>query len=146
MTTFLTNSIKLYVGYLRPIFYEVCQPDDNYEDCTSGEENDARKSFPSGHSSMSFCGLALLSFFLENQFGVSRLRYWRQDPSTGQVVMSYKRSIRLERIISIFCYAPMVFAGFIATSRIADNKHFPADVVGGAVLGTSVAALVNSLW
>jgi membrane-associated phospholipid phosphatase len=40
----------------------------------------------------------------------------------------------------------MGVAVFVAASRVADNKHHPADVVGGAVLGTSVSLFVHSLW
>ena len=40
----------------------------------------------------------------------------------------------------------MALALFIAASRVHDNMHFPADVVGGAVLGTAIAIYVNSLW
>jgi diacylglycerol diphosphate phosphatase/phosphatidate phosphatase len=149
LTNLLTNFAKLYVGYLRPLFYDVCVPDDAYEYCSSGEDNSARKSFPSGHSSISFCGLGLLSFYLEWRFGVSSLRSWHQDSSvvSGEImVMTQRRPLRLERIKSIFCYAPMLLAGFIATSRIVDNKHFPSDVVGGSILGAAIAKLVHGIW
>jgi diacylglycerol diphosphate phosphatase/phosphatidate phosphatase len=143
---FLTNSVKLYVGYLRPVFFDVCEPDGDYEECTSGEDREGRLSFPSGHASYSFCGLLLLSLYLERRFGVSRLRLWMHDPSSGQIVMGHKGPLRLARVVSILCYSPMVLAGFIAASRVVDNKHFPADVVGGAVLGGSIASLVHSIW
>ena len=157
ITLLLTNSVKLYVGYLRPIFYDVCEPDENYEACTIDDDRPIRVSFPSGHSSISFCGLSLLSFFLERQFGISSIRVLMHVPSTsinnnnGNIILGYHNNIddlhvRIRRIISIFCYLPMVFAGYIATSRIVDNKHFPADVVGGSVLGTAIAALVHSIW
>ena len=31
-------------------------------------------------------------------------------------------------------------------SRVHDNRHHPADVVGGALLGGSVASLVFGIW
>lgn len=40
----------------------------------------------------------------------------------------------------------MALALFIAVSRVRDNKHFPADVVGGSLLGGSIAIFANSLW
>jgi diacylglycerol diphosphate phosphatase/phosphatidate phosphatase len=146
LTVLLTNSIKLYVGYLRPIFYDVCEPDEEYEECTSGDDSQIRLSFPSGHASMAFCGLSLLSFYLERRLGISRLRIWMHDHSSGQIVMGHQKPPRLARIISIFCYSPIVLAGFIAASRVVDNKHFPADVVGGSVLGCAIASLVHSIW
>lgn len=146
ITCLVTSAVKLYVGYLRPIFYDVCVPDDTYEYCSSEHQNDVRKSFPSGHASISFCGMALLSFFLEGRFGVSSLRMWQQDLASGEFRLTQLRPIQLERIVSICCYAPFLLAFFIAASRVADNKHFPADVVGGAVLGTSVASFVHRVW
>ena len=146
LTSLLTGSAKLYVGYLRPIFYDVCVPDDTYEHCSSGQDNGARKSFPSGHASISFCGLGLLSLYLEYRFGVSGLRMWHRDSVSGELIMTQKRAVRLERIKSILCYAPIVVAGFIATSRIVDNKHFPADVVGGSILGATVAKMLHCIW
>lgn len=146
LTMILTNSMKLYAGYLRPIFYDICLPDDDYEYCSSGDDNGARKSFPSGHSSTSFCGLGLLSFYLEHRFGLSSLRKWHLDPSNGELTLRQIRPVRFERINSIVCHAPLLLAGFIAASRVADNKHFPADVVGGSILGASIAKMVHSVW
>ena len=146
ITSIVTTAVKLYVGYLRPIFYDICIPDDTYEYCSSEHDNEARKSFPSGHASISFCGLALISFYLERRFGVSSLRTWQQDLATGEFRLTQLKPIRLERIISICCHAPFLLACFIAASRVADNKHFPADVVGGAVLGTSIANFVHRVW
>jgi diacylglycerol diphosphate phosphatase / phosphatidate phosphatase len=146
LTNILTNAIKLYVGYLRPIFYDVCEPDDAYQYCTSGEDNAARVSFPSGHSSLAFCGLGLFAFYLEHRFGLSKLHEWRLDAVSGQWWWAQTRPARLERIFSILSFTPFLLACFIAASRIVDNKHFPADVVGGSVLGASTAKLVHGIW
>ena len=157
ITLLLTNAIKLYVGYLRPIFYDVCVPDDEYETCTSGDDNSARQSFPSGHSSLSFCGLGLYSCYLEQRFGVSS---WRETPAQHQhssipysetdrrsdQMVSGSYIIMLARLSSILSRTPLLLAGFIATSRIVDNHHFPADVVGGSVLGLSIALWIHSIW
>jgi len=40
----------------------------------------------------------------------------------------------------------MAVAVFIAASRVVDNKHWPADVVAGALLGSSVANFVHGLF
>ena len=39
-----------------------------------------------------------------------------------------------------------VFAFWVAWSRLAVGAHFPADVVGGALIGLVCAALVSGLW
>jgi diacylglycerol diphosphate phosphatase / phosphatidate phosphatase len=146
LTNLLTNFIKLYVGYLRPIFYDVCEPNDTYEYCTSGEDNGARVSFPSGHASAAFCGLGLFAFYLEQRFGLSTLHEWRLDAVSGHWWWVQTRPARFERIFSILCYMPFLLAGFIAASRVVDNKHFPADVVGGSLLGAATAKVVHGIW
>jgi hypothetical protein len=52
LNTLASESIKLYVGYLRPMFYSDCQPSADYQYCTSEPKSHSdRKSFISGHAS-----------------------------------------------------------------------------------------------
>eukprot|EP00980_Cylindrotheca_fusiformis_P008736 scaffold1868_cov193-Cylindrotheca_fusiformis.AAC.21 len=146
ITILLTDFIKLYVGYLRPNFLQGCEPDDNYEYCTSDREREMRLSFPSGHSSLSFCGLGILSYYLEMRYGISGSRVLVFHKPSGEMLMGYSQPIGYRRIIAVLSYFPMVIAGFIASSRVVDNFHFPADVVGGALLGASIAWLSHSTW
>lgn len=125
----VTGSMKLYCGYLRPVFFQLCKPDDTMDECTSSNL-DARKSFPSGHASLSFCGLMLLSRFIHARFGVA----------------SSKHTSSRHRFMSVVSLLPIGLATFIAASRVVDNRHFPADVVAGAVLGGSVARYVHDIW
>lgn len=134
LTQTLTNLAKQYVGYLRPIFYDTCQPDEDYEYCTSKDNRQGRLSFPSGHASLSVCGLLLLSLFLEYAFGKTSYQKSRTKPH------------KFVRIVSVLCYAPMLLALFILLSRVHDNHHHPADVVGGSLLGGSIASLVFGIW
>ena len=39
LTTLTTFAVKNYVGYLRPAFYNLCVPTEDYSDCTNDEEN-----------------------------------------------------------------------------------------------------------
>lgn len=129
----LTNFCKLYVGYLRPNFYAYCVPDDDFQLCASEIGNEeGRKSFLSGHASNSFCGLLLLSLFLDSTFGIQR--------------DNKKSSPPLQRLVTALCYSPMVLAFFISISRVRDNFHHPADVVGGALLGGSIAILAYGIY
>ena len=70
-TNFIVIEImKKYVGYLRPHFYQRCQFDATALDCQS-DIIDARKSFPSGHASTSFCAMTLLTLYLLHLYGLS---------------------------------------------------------------------------
>jgi len=146
ITISLTNFVKLYAGYLRPIFLQGCDPDENYENCTSGNDREMRLSFPSGHASLSFCGLCVFSLYLEHCYSMSASKVLLLNKQSGEVMMTYKQNSRFTRIMSIMCYFPVVIAIFIAASRVHDNMHFPADVVGGSLLGGSVASLVHQTW
>lgn len=143
LTQSLTNFAKLYCGYLRPVFLDLCQPDENWQ-CT-GDPNDlhqGRVSFMSGHASLSFCGLLVFSYFLEGHFGYSayKKKLASEPPS------STPEPLKLIRIVSVLCYAPMLVAFFIALSRVHDDHHHPADVVGGTLLGGTIASLIYSIW
>lgn len=174
-----TDRIKAYCGCLRPSFYDLCQvvvsgdgSSSSYETCSSKNASTARRSFPSGHASVSFCGLTLLSLFFHHTFGVPRLRLERQKfkfqkqntlhesinnetglPDTrhpgsrhgGSCAQDLHHPLRY-RCMSILSLTPMGLALFISASRVVDNRHFPVDVVGGSVLGTAVAIFVHSLW
>ena len=182
LTILITNLVKTYCGYLRPVFMEFCEPDEFYQECTSGKDAGARKSFPSGHSSLSMCGLLMLSHYLELQFGVSKLRstfFLRDHNSTTNHRLTNTAGPRT--ITSIFCYTPVLLAIFCAASRVhgeyqdvlgfvgtrdpplhywliafirfiiylhkyLDNKHHPADVVGGCLLGGSIATWIFNIW
>mmetsp|Transcript_929 Transcript_929/g.1983 ORF Transcript_929/g.1983 Transcript_929/m.1983 type:complete len:380 (+) Transcript_929:256-1395(+) len=174
LTDLVTNCIKYYVGYLRPIFLDICQPhyDEEHAMFRCMDEHDphtldARVSFPSNHSAWSFCGMLLLSMYLERRFGLSSISNSGNDcdmttgPSNitdrrtktsprykNRKEQQWQRQDRqsLYRLVSLICYSPMLFATFVAASRVVDNKHFPADVVCGAMLGGSIASLVFGIW
>jgi membrane-associated phospholipid phosphatase len=154
----VTECVKLYVGYLRPVFYEFCVPSSDYQQCTgtTRDVSESRKSFPSGHASTAFCGLTLLALFLHHRFGLPSVR----TIEYVQVGDGANRPVRLQarvtyasprpivyRFLSLVVVGgPMSVAIFIAVSRVVDNYHFPADVVAGSVLGSSISLFVSGLW
>jgi hypothetical protein len=136
------NFVKLYVGYLRPIFYDECQPNDTYDECQNpGGDRQIRLSFPSGHASLSGCGMLLLSHYLERCFGAYRHCYQvggkgprrvdgtelgqdihgielgntRQTMTTS--ALPSDQDFRLQRIVSLLCYSPMLAALFVGKSH-----------------------------
>lgn len=147
LTLLVTECIKSYAAYLRPSFFELCEPTANYTYCSAPDSSDARKSFPSGHASTAFCGLSLLSMYLQRSFGIDSVRELAVTGEDSTIAIRYKTNVpHLYRLYSTLCLLPMALAIFIAVSRVVDNKHFPADIVGGAILGTASAYFAHRLW
>ncbi|RUS28521.1 phosphatidic acid phosphatase type 2/haloperoxidase [Jimgerdemannia flammicorona] len=132
LTIMVTEVVKLSVGRPRPDFLDRCKPIPGSVDPPLGLSNsticmptdkyilsDGFKSFPSGHSSMSFGGLAYLSFYL-----AGKLHVFDQRGHT------YKG----------FIFAlPMVGAALIAISRTEDYRHHWQDVTFGGIIGVVFA-------
>lgn len=78
---------------------------------------DARVSFPSGHSSMAFASAASLYVLLD-----------QRHPDQGWA--------------SAVGVGGFVAATGVATLRVLASKHFPSDVLAGAVLGTTLGLLI----
>ena len=130
-TEFLTSIAKLYVGRLRPNFYDMCSWSDEELACTTTDTsrlNESRMSFPSGHSSMSFNACVFISFFLT----------WNV---TRHLNMSDKVSPFVSDCIGLFLFfAPLTLSGWVAVSRVHDNWHHPSDVIFGALIGSVCAS------
>jgi len=127
-TVMITNVFKLIIGRPRPNFAAVCieYVTGTTNVCTGNARavNDARKSFPSGHSSLSFAVAIYLMLYLATKLRLDL---------PGSVAKSW-------RILVVL--APPIGAGLIAASRTIDYHHHYADIIVGAVLGSSIAALV----
>ncbi|KAF1349789.1 phosphatidic acid phosphatase type 2/haloperoxidase [Delphinella strobiligena] len=136
LTLFITDIIKNAVGRPRPDLISRCVPVSwecsrsgtpeheliTWERCTQTDHHllhDGWRSFPSGHSSLSFTGFGYLAFFLMSQFRVFL-------PRAG-----------LGR--SMAAFLPFLGALLIATSRLEDYRHDVFDVVIGSSLGLCIA-------
>jgi diacylglycerol diphosphate phosphatase/phosphatidate phosphatase len=91
------------------------------EVCTSTNKlrlDDGFKSFPSGHSSLSFAGLGFLTLYL-----AGKMHLW--DP--------YGHRNR-----AWFALCPLLLAAMVAISRTEDNRHHWQDVLVGSALGFTI--------
>lgn len=130
LTCFITDVIKNAVGRPRPDLISRCKPalgtpkDElvTISVCTETDHHtlhDGWRSFPSGHSSLSFAGLGFLALFFAGQTHVFR-------PRTD-----------LSR--TLLSIAPLLGAAMIAISRCEDYRHDVYDVTCGSILGMGIA-------
>lgn len=132
MTGTITQLVKVTVGRPRPDLISRCMPVPGSEDplwslstadiCTQTASKileDGWRSFPSGHSSMSFAGLGFLAFYLAGKLHLFDTR--------GHVGKAW---------ISI---TPLAGATLVATSRTMDYRHHWQDVMTGSALGLLLA-------
>ncbi|XP_069150637.1 lipid phosphate phosphatase 2 isoform X3 [Solanum lycopersicum] len=130
VTAVITGAIKDAVGRPRPDFFWRCFPDgkevyDKWGDVVChGDKNVVReghKSFPSGHTSLSFAGLGFLSLYLSGKIQVFDCR--------GHVA-------KLCLVL-----LPLLLASLVAISRVDDYWHHWQDVFAGGLIGLVVATL-----
>ncbi|CAK1554842.1 unnamed protein product [Leptosia nina] len=113
----ITEVLKVLISRPRPDFFYRCYPNGVIGICAGRGKDivDGRKSFPSGHSSFSFCSLGFISLWL------------------------YGRFLRRRAHILLLCAMPVCLACFIGYSRCCDNHHHWEDVAAGAVIGLASA-------
>ncbi|XP_047263233.1 lipid phosphate phosphatase 2-like isoform X2 [Capsicum annuum] len=130
VTAVITGAIKDAVGRPRPDFFWRCFPDgkevyDKWGDVVChGDKNvvkEGHKSFPSGHTSVSFAGLGFLSLYLSGKIQAFDCR--------GHVA---------KLCLVLF---PLLLASMVAISRVDDYWHHWQDVFAGGLIGFTVAAL-----
>lgn len=134
ISEFVTQVFKFYVGRLRPNFYSMCGFDKQTLQCTNGDEMEmeSRMSFPSGHSSLSYCGMMTVVLFLIARAGLGRVE---RQSSLGKFKVS---------VVSSF--VPLLFSFWCATSRLVDHWHHPSDIIAGSIVGTVSASIAYHLW
>ena len=147
ITLFFTGVIKRMTGILRPNFYEQCNFSVETLRCMSNDydEDNIRMSFVSGHASVAFCGLTMLTLIF---LGASRVysldnenrQHARQRNTTGAI------NIKEMRLFHALMYSPILLAIYIGSTRLVDYYHHEADVIGGAFLGASIAVLAYHVW
>lgn len=131
VTVEVTTLLKQSIGRPRPDFLARCDADPTIIDrvvCRGDVHlvKEGRRSFPSGHTSAAFAGLAFSGYFLAGQL----------DLFSGEGYI-YR---------FVLCLLPFLVAGFVGVSRIMDYRHHWQDVVAGALLGSSMAYLAYRLY
>jgi len=122
MTNNITTILKMTAGRYRPDWRNDETPD-----------RQGRYSFPSGHASNSFAGMAYICLYLFGKYKVFGSKHTH-------------------------CYAkiclltsPMLLAFFVAVSRTMDYHHHFSDIIAGSIIGTgctvySYFLYFPSLW
>lgn len=107
VTLFVTEVFKNLAGRPRPYFAEVCvsYSDNLQRECTGNalQVREARKSFPSGHTSVAFCFATILSLYIRD-----KLRLGETEPRTWKT------------LVLLF---PLLSAFWVAVSRTLDFHH-----------------------
>ncbi|KAF8920371.1 phosphatidic acid phosphatase type 2/haloperoxidase [Mucidula mucida] len=129
LTGAFTQITKITVGRPRPDIVDRCQPPpgsvdpvfglSNWTICTQTDNailRDGFRSFPSGHSSLSFAGLGFLSFYL-----AGKLHLFDKRGHTGKAWLAL---------------LPFAGASLVAVSRSMDYRHHWHDILVGSILGT----------
>ena len=141
----VTNALKVSVGAFRPDFAARCWPPDGASprwaapgrpECAPSANPRAvaegRKSFPSGHASMAFSGLAYASAYV-----ATKLRVFDGSLATDPSRASTPR---------LLCaLAPVALAAAVAVSRERDYWHHPEDARVGSAVGVVSAGIAWAL-
>jgi diacylglycerol diphosphate phosphatase / phosphatidate phosphatase len=135
LTVTITGVLKLLVGRPRPHFAAVCVSyvAGSLRECTGDPRAvaEARKSFPSGHSSLAFSTAVYLAAYLAGVVGFgaqgARSRGAAPRPTAWKLLA--------------LLFFPML-ASLVAVSRTRDWHHNYDDIVCGSVVGGAIAGLV----
>lgn len=133
LTMTITNILKIVIGRPRPHFAAVCisYAEKSLTVCSGNAlaVNEARKSFPSGHSSLAFSTAIYTAAYIASAVSLRNTGPRAADPSpTGWKILAV--------------LACPVAASLVAASRIADYHHNYVDVLAGCLIGASISGLV----
>ena len=147
LTMAATNLMKNWAGRLRPDFLDRCQYNMTTSVCTGDPSlvEDGRKSFPSGHASISFSGLGFLALWIYGLVlaGIIVRPQNGQREENGQRYIP-NRPVRAWRFI--MPAIPLLLAAWVAITRTQQYIHHPTDVIAGSILGLVVAFLFYFLY
>jgi len=137
---FTTQIAKMYVGRLRPNFYQICGFNPDTLACTASEHYimESRSSFPSGHSSLSTAGMSVLVWFFLGRAGIG-LGALKSKNAIGR----QSGKIKVAAVLSL---TPLAWSTFVACSRLVDFWHHPSDIIAGICLGLFFPVVTYHMW
>lgn len=158
VTSIITNIIKCVASSPRPNFFDYCNyqhfstnntlylnltsygKEGNYSLCFASYEdiNDSRKSFPSGHASLSFAAMLYISLLFDFYFDNKKILNFGDDVE----FIKRKKYINDFEMLKLLCYLPLMVCTWISITRIQDNKHRIQDITVGALIGSIVCYLI----
>jgi diacylglycerol diphosphate phosphatase/phosphatidate phosphatase len=121
----------------RPNFFALCEFSVEEQRCTNSSMKrviESQLSFPSGHSSVAWCGMTFLVLVL-----LGKLQRHRHRVAAGNEWQSVRHHQPWVTILC--CLIPWSWAAFVAASRIVDHWHHPSDVLAGSLLGIACAVV-----
>ena len=157
----VTNAIKAAVGSLRPHFLAVCLPDWSRVRCTDSSGlhevyvddffctgkpsliEEARRSFPSGHTSCSSCGLVFAVLYLQyrlvwQQGSTAPKRHLRQKQTRWGVAAEQLYWV-LQAAAPLVQFVLLMLALYVPSTRVVEHFHRIGDVLAGMAIGVFTA-------
>ncbi|OEH78588.1 lipid phosphate phosphatase 2 [Cyclospora cayetanensis] len=157
---FTTNALKKVVGSLRPHFIDVCNPDwskvackdsnghqlyvGNFH-CTGNVDQilEARRSFPSGHSSLAFGGMLFGVLYLQ-----ARLK-WQEHKTAPMRELSHQQGAKgrlteqlywlVQAAVPLLQVMMLLLGLYVAATRVVEHFHHGRDVAAGMAIGAACA-------
>jgi diacylglycerol diphosphate phosphatase/phosphatidate phosphatase len=132
-TEAITEMVKVTAGRLRPDFLDRCKPNPSLK-CT-GDANSVlqgRKSFFSGHSSISFYCMGFMVFWmLREGWNILKVRSNRRN---------------LNGVVFLSTLLPFLLPLYVALSRVQQNVHHVEDVMAGSLFGLYVSYVIHTFY
>ena len=120
-TLLVTAFLKLSCGRPRP----------NYAEYYLKSPHDAVSSFPSGHTSISFCGLTYASAVLWHNIGAPLVKLPRMHILTFPLLL--------------LSMSPLFLAMWVAATRVQDYYHNYDDILAGAFIGMATSLMIFAM-
>eukprot|EP01084_Bolivina_argentea_P129571 228825_1 len=135
------------VGFIKR---HVARPRPNYYNYRSVDSLDAIESFPSGHTSSTFCIHALLVYHVIASIHWAQLNHSivcsvdNVHTLFGAGLWQKMRHLSALNVLIVMCLLALPI--WISCSRITDYYHNYADVTAGALLGVMIASIAFGVF